>query len=271
MKKGIISIIAGLSAAALLLTACSGTEPAAAPQPSAQAENNSVILPVSDDKASGISTIKVTASEKVSVDPDMASVSLGVTSIEDTVEMVTENNSVAVSTLVEYFKSEGFEERSISTSNISLYPTYDYDKGDGNTISGYRMYTTIEVTDIAKDDVGGLIGGALVAGANNIDSIRYYSSSYDEAYNEALDLAVKAAGEKAQVVARSAGGELGACISIEEYAPDSYGRYSDTNGYMEEAVTADSSSGYAMKSLAVLPSQIDVSANISVSYELIKK
>lgn len=263
------SIIIGLSAAALMLTACSGAGSVGASQPNAGSENNSAVASLTDEDGAGRSTIKVSSSEQVNVDPDMASVSLGVSSIEDTVEQVTKINSEAVDTVIQYFKDAGYEDRSISTTDVSLYPTYDYKNGD-EKITGYRMYTDIEVKDIKKDDVGAVLAGAIGTGANSIDSIRYYSSSYDEAYSEALDLAVKAAGEKAAVIAQSSGGQLGVCVSIEEYTPDTYGRYSRIYGSVDKAALTEDSAGPGMNSLKLMPSQIEVTANISVTYELVK-
>ncbi|MFR9232064.1 MAG: SIMPL domain-containing protein, partial [Eisenbergiella massiliensis] len=48
------------------------------------------------------------------------------------------------------------------------------------------------------DQVGGILAQSVSAGINNIQSISYLSSKYDESYQEALSLAIAAARTKAE-------------------------------------------------------------------------
>src|SRR5262249_58226568 len=73
---------------------------------------------------------------------------------------------------------------------------------------------TITVRDISKLDA--LVESLVKAGGNRIDSIQYETSELRKYRDQARDLAVKAAREKAQALAAALGQQIGRAQSIEE-------------------------------------------------------
>ena len=134
------------------------------------------------------------------------------------------------------------------------------------TIVGHGEKDLVEVTvDVdgeAGDAVSTLMDTCITAGATGVDGPRYYVSSYDEAYNEALTQAIAASREKAQVMAAAAGVTLGPVVNITEgYQYTGY-RYASN----EAAVMADEAGG--MASMKIAPGQVDIEAQVTVSYAI---
>ena len=205
--------------------------------------------------------ISVTAKEEVKVVPDMAELNLSVTSQAADAEACQEANSQAVNQVAEALKSQGIEETSIQTSDYSLYPIYDWE--NGQTITGYTMDTTITVSDVAIDAVGNVLTAAVDAGVNNIQSVNYMSSQYDESYKQALEMAVQSAYDKANAMAIAGGGSLGEIVKIEERGTNTSARYTAISNM---SVEEDGALAAPAAGASVMPGQVSVEADILVEY-----
>lgn len=125
------------------------------------------------------------------------------------------------------------------------------------------METVITVSDVAIDTVGDVLTAAVNAGVNNIQSVNYMSSQYDESYRQALEMAVQSAYEKANAMATAGGCSLGEVVKIEERSTNSAARYTAiSNMSMEDSAAAPAAAAGA----AVMPGQVSVEANILVEY-----
>ena len=99
-------------------------------------------------------------------------------------------------------------------------------------------------------------------------------STYDERYQEALVSALQVAQAKAQVLAQAAGAQLGTVASVcENYDSQEY-RYSSVQAKSEAATmavaedaAADAGAGNSGDMLN--PGEIEIKANISVTYDLV--
>ena len=65
------------------------------------------------------------------------------------------------------------------------------------------MNTEITVSDIPIDQAGEILSQSVTAGVNQIESVTYFSSQYDENYQEALKGAVAMARSKAEAMAEA--------------------------------------------------------------------
>ncbi|WP_394523357.1 SIMPL domain-containing protein [Lacrimispora sp. JR3] len=236
-----------VAASALSLTACAKTLPAAA-----NAANVSV-----DNKAA--STIQVQSTEEVKVTPDMAEINFAVSTQEADPKAAQEKNSQDLNKVIEFLKQSGVDETSIQTSNYGLSPIYDYTSGQ--KITGYQMRTSILVSNLPIDKVGTLVSSSIAAGINNIDSISYLSSKYDESYQEALKKAIESSKVKAEAIAAASGTSLGGIFHIEEVSTYNNTRYV---GY----TAAESAAQGNPKSMVVEPGQLNVQAQVTVSYKI---
>lgn len=204
--------------------------------------------------------ITVTGRETVRVVPDMAEIVFAVTSQNADAAVCQQDNQEKVNQLVEAMKEFGFGDTSIQTSGYDLRPRYDWEK-DGQ-ITGYEAETQITLTDISLDLVGSVLSGAVKAGANQIQSVSYLSSTYDQNYREALKLAVAQAQEKAQALAEASGCTLGMAVHITEYGSNQEARYTSAAN-----LSADMMSPVA-EAAVVMPGEIEIEASVSVDYAI---
>ena len=129
--------------------------------------------------------ITVTGREEVKVVPDMARIEYAVYTREDTAAACQEKNASDLNAAIETLKGLGVEETSIQTSSYGLSPIRNWNS-DKQEIIGYEMTTNLTVSDIPIDNAGTIITKSVAAGVNGINSVSYFSSSYDASYQEAL-------------------------------------------------------------------------------------
>ena len=251
MKINKIALGAGIMTVAILSAACART-------------GGTMTATDTGRYDSGIST---SGEGSVKAVPDMAEISFSVYSEGQDPKTVKNENTESNNRVIEFLKSEGLSEESISTSNMGMTPVYDYSSGT-EIIKGYEMQTEIRVTDIAIEDLGGLIDSAVDKGINSIRSVNYFVSDYDERYSEALKLAVKDASNKAETLAEAGGVSLGKVTVISEYGADTSAKY--VNGLTNYAARTSSakSEAAALDSAMIMPGQIEIKANVSMSFEV---
>lgn len=205
------------------------------------------------------STITVNATGTVTIQPDMATVSVGVSTDDSDAKEAQKSNNEAAEKLITALKDFGLTDEQISTENYSLYPNYDYSKSKP-TITSYTAshQLSVMVTDI--NTVGDVINTAVDAGANQSYGITFGVQDYGTQYQEALKLAVQAAQPKAEAIAGAASKQLGDMVSIME---SGYGYNPAGNARMYSEATA-----MDMGSMPVQSGTLDVTASISVVYAM---
>lgn len=214
-------------------------------------------------------TITIQASETVKVAPDMAVIVYGVNTEDKNAEVCQQKNSEKVAKVLEYLKEQGFEESSIATSDFSLDPMYDW-SGKQRVLTGYEMRTQITVSDVAMEQAGALISKTVEAGANEILSVNYLSSKYDEAYQEALAKAVAQAKGKAEIMAHAEGYQVVEVVSMEEYGDAQQGRYVESGLSRNAAYKlgmAEAAGDTA--AMSVMAGEMEVAARIQVVYKIV--
>ena len=235
-----------LAAAALLLGGCGTT--------------TAQVVPTVEVIQGESRVISVTASEEVRVEPDIAEISIGIRTEADEAEACRNENSLLTEAVVEAVKALGVEESSIQTSELDLYPNYKW-TGSEDVLTGYTMNTTLTVSDLPVELTGKVLTDAVGAGATDINSVTYLSSGYDEAYQQALELAIQTARAKADVMAEASGCTVTGVANIQENSYSQTGRYTDyaVNAALAKADTAET---------VVQPGELSISANVTVSFSI---
>ena len=170
-------------------------------------------------------SIQVSGTAVVNVTPDRVLIQMGVQSNGATPQRAESANSATIQKVIRALKALGIEEKDIVTDWYVIDPIYD----DGNslTIEGYRIYNIVAITlrDISK--VNKVIVASLNAGANQVANVEFYLSDLRKYRDQARDLAMKAAQEKARDLASAAGAQTGCVMSITEntWSYHNWGRY----------------------------------------------
>jgi len=165
-------------------------------------------------------SIQVTGVAVVNVTPDRALIKLGVQSNGRYAKDAQAKNSATINKVVRSLKSLGIESKDIVTDWYTIEPLYeDY---DSLYIKGYRIYNIIEIT---VRDVGGTndaIVAAFQAGANQVVDVQFYTTDLRKYRDQAREMAMKAAQEKADALAETAGSGVNCVLSIHENTRSSF-------------------------------------------------
>jgi len=209
-------------------------------------------------------TITVSASSHVTLVPDTAHVSLGISVTKPTVEAARAEAAKVMNAIVGAAKSKGIAERDIRTTGISLSPQLDpctYGPSacaKPGTIVGYAMSEQVDVTVHDLDVAGAVIDAATAAGATNVNGITFVVDDPDAAANRARVAAIGKAHDEADAMARAAGVSLGRVVSITESptaVPIPYAYPGAASGARDVASP-------------VQPGTQDVDASVTVVYEI---
>ncbi|MBI2822231.1 MAG: SIMPL domain-containing protein [Acidobacteria bacterium] len=166
---------------------------------------------------SRIALIYVTGHAEVTAPPDIAVVSLGVTTQAVTVAEAREQNAARMQAVIEAVKKLGVPPQEITTSRFSVTPQYDYrEKRNPPRITGYNVSNQIAVRLEAIDKISDVLDGALAAGANDISNLNFTLKDPRKLRVAAYDEAVGDARSKAETLARAAGVQLGEIYLIRE-------------------------------------------------------
>lgn len=155
----------------------------------------------------------VSGEGKVTVVPDTAVVNLGVNSTGVSVKAAQGNANNIINKVGEAIKKLGVDAKDIQTSNYSIYP-----QSDLNKVTGYQVNVNLTVTVRNLDNVNGVIDGATVNGANTVGGIQLTvaDDKQKELMQQARELAVKDAKQKADSLSRAAGLSLGRIVNVVE-------------------------------------------------------
>jgi uncharacterized protein YggE len=169
---------------------------------------------VSESTSQGI---WVSGSGSVTLEPDIATVVLGVEVLDDKVSDAKRRAASSSSKVLQAVKSSGVADKDIQTSNLSIQPRYEY-KPTGRELIGYAVSWDIRVTVVDLDGIENLIDKAVTAGGEDItiNSIYFQAKNKKIAESEARAIAVKEAIDHAQEIATSAGISLGRPFFISE-------------------------------------------------------
>ncbi|MFE3837655.1 SIMPL domain-containing protein [Pseudogemmobacter sonorensis] len=202
----------GLSFAALVAAAIALSAPLAAPA-RAQAAPDAVSAP-----AAAPAVISVTGQASVARAPDMATVSIGVTTQARSAAEALSDNSAAMAGVIARLRAAGVADAEIQTSGLSVSPNWTgYDSSSsGPSISGYTASNMVTVRITALDGLGSVLDAAVADGANTLGGVNFGLVDPAPALDEARKLAVADARAKAELFAQAAGVALGPIVSITE-------------------------------------------------------
>ena len=161
--------------------------------------------------------ITVTGEGRSDAAPDMATISLGVTTEGKTGAEAMAANSAELAKVLANLRGAGVEDRDVQTSGLSLNPNWDYSSSGGaGRIVGYVAANQLTVRVRALDDLGRMLDAAVSDGANTLNGVSFGLSEPGPALDEARVRAVEDARARAALLAGAAGVKLGRILSIAE-------------------------------------------------------
>jgi len=164
--------------------------------------------------------ITVTGDGQVEAAPDMATVTLGVTTEGATPAEAMAANSAQLATVLARLKEAGTADSDLQTTGLSLNPNWQNDgTGTAPRIAGYVATNMLTVRVRALDTLGGVLDAAIGQGANTFNGVSFGLADPAPAMNEARRRAVADAMARAELLAGAAGVSLGPLVSMTEGGP----------------------------------------------------
>ena len=154
-----------------------------------------------------VPTLTVSGHGEARVDPDEATVRLGVVAQAPTARAAQEQVNRAAGAALDAVRKLGIEAKNIQTSGLSLSPLYSQGRPGAEQqaprISGYQANNsvTVRIEDLSK--VGPVIDAGLGAGANSLDGVEFGLRNDETARAAALADAVRNARAKAEALAQA--------------------------------------------------------------------
>jgi uncharacterized protein len=160
-------------------------------------------------------TVTAIGSGSVTLVPDMAAFTVGITTQDVLITTAQSTNAAAMQAVIDSLVALGVAREDIQTENYSVYPVYDY-SGSSPVVTGYEVSNTVTVIVRDLANLPTLLDGAVGAGANNVYSLNFQSSEQNAAYDQALKAAAQDALRKASLMAQAIGMEAGDILSLTE-------------------------------------------------------
>ncbi len=257
MKKKWI-IIAAAVLTALVLAGCAA-QPANAPvNPAPQ----TVYVGTGDTPKQPM--ISASGKGEIRVTPDVAYVSVGVTTQNTDPKKAAGNNADKMDALYKAVKALGIAEKDIKTVSIGLYPQYDYN-GTKPRITGYTATNSVSITVRDVKKTGDVIDAAVNAGGNDLNGVSFDLLDKSKAYSDALTTAVKDAKAKVDAMAGAAGITQITPFTIVESSYQSYPVYKAESMPMATPAPA---ADYAPTQVST--GEMTISANVTVEFQIVK-
>lgn len=209
-------------------------------------------------------TIAVSGTGVVKLDPDTASINLGVVATNESLEVAQTEVAESLTAITQSLTDAGIVAEDIKTSSYNVYPVAEYDR-DGNYvgIERYEVSAGLTVTVRDIDSVGTVLDGAVEAGANNVWGISFYVDDTSGPAAQARQAAVEDARSKADQLATAGGMVVVNIVSIDEtYAPAPVAQQYD----LPAGAAADMSAERAATPINI--GQTEVRVEVKVVFEM---
>jgi uncharacterized protein YggE len=216
-------------------------------------------------------TISVNGSAEVRVAPNEVILTVGIETNAMEIARARTDNDTRVKAIAEAARAEGVASEHIKTDFLDIQPRYadEYKKRE---FLGYFARRTLVITlrDVTKFE--SLLTAVLGAGANYVHGIDFRTTELRKHRDTARQLALTAAREKAEAMAAAFKVTLGAPMTIQEgysgwWSPYASWWGSRPGGMVAQNVVQDRGRAGADDD-ALVPGQLSVSANVSVTFEL---
>jgi uncharacterized protein YggE len=169
-----------------------------------------------DSAVAGSSTVEATGEAEVSVPPDQALLSLGVTTEGPSAKQALDENARRMTAVLGALTQAGFTAPDVATRAVSVTPVMDY-QPRGNEpprIVAYRANNTVQVKTRDPSAIGRALDVGVQAGANVSGGIAFSLADPRATEAQALKLAVQEAQRRARAMAEALGKQLGRVVEV---------------------------------------------------------
>ena len=213
----------------------------------------------------------------VYVKPDKIIISFGIETSDLDISVAKQKNNDIMKKAVAALRDCGVPDKDIQTDYLSLQPRFRSDLAK-EVFLGYFVRNTFIVTLNEAAKMEDVVTKVLQTGVNYIHNVDFQTAEFKKFREQARELALRAAREKADRMASVLGQFVGSPLQINEINSGSPGMYysswggwgSTRSSLMSQNVSQDlrGGSGEVLDTIAL--GKIAIRANVSVTFELKK-
>lgn len=163
----------------------------------------------------------------ISVAPDYAEISSGVTTQGKTAKEASDANTKAMAALNAALQQAGIAQSDVQTIRFTVSPVYGTPQpGHAPPLVGYSVSNQLGIKVRQIDKVGEILDSLIAAGATDAGSVQFLHSDTSKALDQARQAAIADARRKAEIYAQAAGLKLGGVAWVTEnpaYGPQAQG------------------------------------------------
>lgn len=225
--------------------------------------------------ATTTNTVSFSGEGKVVAKPDIAAISFSILTEATTSKIAQDSNSTKSKQVVDFLKKQDIDDKDIKTTGYKVYPQYGYGKPvpmplgvegqsypeyypNNQKIVGYQVNQSFEVKIRDLEKVSTVLDGLVTAGANQINNLGFKVDNEEKLKEQARELAIKDAKEKASILKKQLGINLGKIVNYNE------GGYYPI--YMKAEVDGRDGMGGGEPSVPTGENEITVS--VSITYQI---
>jgi hypothetical protein len=205
--------------------------------------------------------VELNIEESVELEPDMATISAGVTTEAPSATEALRANSREMRRVIEEIKAQGVEEKDIQTSGISLNARYDYDRTNQRQVfRGYQVSNRVSVKLREIERVGEVLDALVEAGATDLSGPHFSVEDDAAALERARTRAMERGKQRAMAYANMAGFDDIKLLEINETLMGS-GPVPMKRSLAEDAIQVSAA--------PVQPGMVSSGVSITVKYEMV--
>lgn len=179
--------------------------------------NSEIVINQGDDDR----TISVSGEAERLVAPDTANITFSMTRKSTSLSEATDSVNTRVGEIVDALSEYGVEDKDVKTTNYSVYPEYDYNRGTGSrTFSGYRVTQSLELVIRDLDQVSPIMTAVAAFEVDNVSGLSFYVDEDEEILQDLRAEAIADAKAKARELERELGVSLDTIVGFSEQGED---------------------------------------------------
>lgn len=205
--------------------------------------------------------VELNIEESVELEPDMATISAGVTTEAPSASEALRANSREMRRVIEEIKAQGVEEKDIQTSGINLNARYDYDRTNQRQVfRGYQVSNRVSVKLREIERVGEVLDALVEAGATDLSGPHFSVEDDAAALEQARTRAMERGKQRATAYANMAGFDDIRLLEINETLMGS-GPVPMKRSLAEDSIQVSAA--------PVQPGMVSSGVSITVKYEMV--
>lgn len=166
-----------------------------------------------------VSQLSVRGEAILNVSPDQVMVNLGVTSEESTAQAALSANNDNMQAMMSALKKLGLGKDEYKTQQFQVHPMWSQRPRNpapewNAKIVGYRVTNSLQVQTQKMQLAGDIIGAAMAAGANTVNSVQFGLADPREYRAQAIKQAMENAQTDAQTLAAASGDKIKRTLSL---------------------------------------------------------